>query len=95
MNGNGEHAALEAANGTVRRLLTEVLLRKLAQAGVPAAGIDETTELMDLGVIDSQDLLDVILEVEEGCGFYFDALRLDLESEVTLQRIATAVTLAP
>ena len=78
------------ANEIVRRLLMEVLLRKLGEAGAAADGIDETTALIELGVIDSQGLLDIILEVEDGCGRMFDPMLIDLEGEVTLHSIAAA-----
>lgn len=92
---NGQIQPLGAADDTVRRLLIEVLLRKLGEARIPATGIDETTALIDLGLIDSQGLLDIILEVEEGCGRTFDPLLVDLEGVVTLERIATAFTGEP
>jgi hypothetical protein len=86
---------LEAANDTVRRLLMEVLLRNLDVAALPLDGVDAKTPLMELGVIDSQGLLDIILEVEDRCGLVFDPLRIDLESGVTLDLIATAFADTP
>jgi hypothetical protein len=82
----------DADRGLVRRLLFEALTRKLGEAGAPTAGVDETTPLIDLGVIDSQGLLDIILEAEDGCGLTFDPLLIDFESGVTLERIAAAFT---
>lgn len=89
MSADGHTLAPANADG-VRRLLMEVAMRKLGQAGVSTAGIDGTSALIDLGLIDSQGLLDIILEVEDGCGLTFDPLRIDLESGVTLDRIAAA-----
>ena len=93
MSIDGQTQSREADGDLVRRLLMEVLIRRLASAGISAAGIDETTALIDLGVIDSQALLDIILEVEDDCGRTFDPLRIDLESDVTLERIAMAFTI--
>lgn len=78
------------ARDTVLRLLTEALSRKLRQAGNPAARVDEGTKLLEIGIIDSQGLIDIILEVEEGSGRAFDPTRLDLERGVTLGMLANA-----
>ncbi|MBW8268686.1 phosphopantetheine-binding protein [Caldovatus aquaticus] len=80
----------ERTDDTILRLLTEALARKLGEAGIPAAGIGEETDLLDLGVIDSQGLLDVILEVEESGGRTFDPLRIDFETGITLGKLAGA-----
>jgi acyl carrier protein len=84
--------SLEAPTEQVGGLLVAAMRRKLQSAGISTAGVDETTPLIDLGLIDSQALLDIILEVEDRCGLSFDPLRIDLESHVTLERIATAFT---
>lgn len=77
------------AQDTVLHLLTEALLRKLGRAGA-SAGIREESKLLELGIIDSQGLLDIILEVESNCGRAFDPMHLDLESGVTLGMLARA-----
>lgn len=89
---SGEIQSLMPATDTVLQLLTKALLRKLREAGIPVAGIDETTDLIVLGVVDSQGLLDLILEVEEASELTLDPLLLDLESGVSLERIASAFT---
>ncbi|MBX6741581.1 MAG: hypothetical protein IRY87_05970 [Acetobacteraceae bacterium] len=73
----------------VLRLLTEALMRKLGRAGATMA-ISRESKLLELGIIDSQGLLDIILEVEASCGRAFDPMHLDLESGVTLGMLAGA-----
>jgi acyl carrier protein len=95
MNVNGEIQTLDPADAAVRQLLMDLLVRKLVEGGIPVTGIDEKTALIDLGVIDSQGLLDLILEVEDRSGLIFDPLRIDLEGVVTLERIAAAFSGEP
>jgi hypothetical protein len=71
-------------------LLTEALARRLRQDGRTNARIDPDCDLIELGLIDSQALLDMILDVEQGCGRMFDADGMDFESGVTLRRLAAA-----
>jgi acyl carrier protein len=46
-------------------------------------GIDASTRLLEVGLIDSARLLDIILEVESRCGVEFNPERIDLETGVT------------
>jgi acyl carrier protein len=71
-------------------LLTEALARRLRQDGRAAVRIDPDTDLIEQGVVDSQALLDMILDAEQGCGRSFDAEGMDFESGVTLRRLAAA-----
>ena len=71
-------------------LLNEALTRRLRQDGRTAPKIDPDSDLIELGLIDSQALLDVILDVEQGSGKLFDADGMDFESGVTLRRLAAA-----
>jgi len=75
-------------------LLTDALARRLRQNGRTTSQIDPDTDLIELGLIDSQALLDIILEVEQGSGRMFDADGMDFESGVTLRRLAAAFTAA-
>jgi hypothetical protein len=84
-----------AADDMVLRMLTEALARKLGRAGASAAGIGRESKLLEIGIIDSQGLLDIILEVEESSGRVFDPMRLDLESGVTLGMLAGAFAAGP
>lgn len=70
-------------------LLTEALTRKLRQDG-RSARVDADADLIELGLLDSQALLDMILEVEDGTGRMFDAEGMDFEHGVTLRRLAAA-----
>jgi acyl carrier protein len=75
-------------------LLTDALARRLRQNGRATSRIDPDADLIEQGLIDSQALLDMILEVEQGSGRLFDADGMDFESGVTLRRLAAAFTAA-
>jgi hypothetical protein len=79
-----------AASDPPLALLSDALTRRLRQDGRSAPKIDPDTDLIELGLIDSQALLDVILDVEQGSGRLFDADGMDFESGVTLRRLADA-----
>ena len=76
--------------GPVREVLRGALARYLGRAGRAEALIDARTDLLQLGPIDSQALVDIILEVEESSGRIFDPERLSLEGGITLDTIAGA-----
>ena len=73
----------------VSSVLMEALRRKLVDSG-RTAEFDQQTELIEVGLIDSQDLLDLIMEVEQRCGRVFDPERIDLEDAITLAKLASA-----
>lgn len=73
-------------------LLAEVLAQRLQQEGRSMPRIDLDSDLIELGIVDSQALLDVILEVEGRSGCLFDAEGMDFEGGVTLRRLAAAFT---
>lgn len=75
---------------TVLQILKDTLLRKLAAAGIREPALQEGTDLLNVGLIDSQGLLDVVLEVEEKCGRVFDPENIDIESGVTIGKLAAA-----
>jgi acyl carrier protein len=79
---------VEATNPLL--LLTDALTRRLRQDGRSAQRIDADADLIEHGLIDSQALLDMILDVEQGSGQMFDAEGMDFESGVTLRRLAAA-----
>lgn len=83
-------AASVQGDDTVLRILKDALLRKLGAAGIREPTLHEGTDLLNVGLIDSQGLLDVVLEVEEKCGRAFDPEHLDIESGVTLGKLAAA-----
>ncbi|MBV8455072.1 MAG: acyl carrier protein [Acetobacteraceae bacterium] len=70
--------------------LREALKRKWKGSGRAQNGITDQTSLLEAGVIDSMGLLDIILEVEESYSCVFDPESLDLESGVTLAKLASA-----
>jgi acyl carrier protein len=72
------------------RLLTDALAQRLRKDGRSTSRIDPDSDLIELGLIDSQALLDMILDVEQGSGRLFDADGMDFESGVTLRRLAAA-----
>ncbi|HTW71103.1 MAG TPA: phosphopantetheine-binding protein [Acetobacteraceae bacterium] len=72
------------------RLLRDALARRLRQDGRNASRIDPDSDLIELGLVDSQGLLDMILDAEEGSGQMFDAEGMDFETGVTLRRLAAA-----
>ncbi len=73
-------------------LLTDALVLRLRQEGRSAIRIDPDTDLIQVGLVDSQALLDMILDCEQGSGKMFDADGMDFESGVTLRRLAAAFT---
>jgi acyl carrier protein len=75
----------EIIRSTILELLTPRLSRSRFRNGV-----DASTQLLEVGLIDSKDLLDIILEVEERCAVEFDAERIDFESGLTLGSLISA-----
>jgi acyl carrier protein len=71
-------------------LLADALTRRLQRDGRSLSRIDSDTDLIELGLIDSQALLDMILDVEQESGQMFDADGMDFEGAVTLRRLAAA-----
>jgi acyl carrier protein len=68
---------------TIRDTVLAVLTTKLSQRKF-SGGIDASTELLELDLIDSTDLLDLILEVEERLGVQFNPEQIDFEAGLTL-----------
>jgi len=62
----------------------QILLQRLAVAGLSDNELTQGTRLLELGLIDSEDLVEVILEVEERCGCEFNPVEIDLEAGLTL-----------
>jgi acyl carrier protein len=82
-----------AADSSSLALLADVLAQRLREEGHSVARIDPDADLIELGLVDSQALLDVILDVEQASGRMFDADGMDFESGVTLRRLAAAFTI--
>jgi hypothetical protein len=79
-----------AAAAPVQQLVVDALAQRLRQDGRSMPRIDPDADLIDLGILDSQALLDVILDVEQRSGCLFDADGMDFERGVTLRRLAAA-----
>jgi len=56
----------------------------LAMLSIDGRSIDDDTPLAGLGLGDSKDLLDVILEVEMHCGVEFQPERINFDKGLTL-----------
>jgi acyl carrier protein len=81
-------------NEAVRSAVLRAVVRKLSAAGRERAQIGEGTRLLELGIIDSEDLIEIIFDVESQCGCEFDPQELDLETGLTLGGLVGAF-LAP
>ena len=73
--------------GTIVELLTARSSRSTL-----AGGVDESTQLIEVGLIDSTHLLDIILEVEQRCAVEFDPTRVDFDGALTLGSLVSAFT---
>jgi acyl carrier protein len=78
-------------NEIIRSAILAMLTPRLSRPEFKG-GIDASTQLLELGLIDSKDLLDVILEVEQRCAVVFDPERIDFEGTLTLESLASAFT---
>lgn len=74
----------ELIRSTVLALLPE------GRARLPDGSIDASTRLIEVGLIDSTRLLDIILEVETRCGVQFNPEHIDFETGVTLGGLINA-----
>ena len=81
---------MPSRNGHISEIVRRALAPKLAQTG--AASIDDKTDLVGLGLIDSSDLLEVIIMVEGEAGVEFNPEGLDLEFGMTLEQLVSAFT---
>ena len=75
------------------------IIRSTIQAMLPTArkrwelqdgNIDLSTRLLEVGLIDSTRLLDIILEVETRCGVEFNPEHIDFETSITLGSLISA-----
>jgi acyl carrier protein len=56
--------------------------------------ISASTQLLQLGLVDSTDLLDIILEVEQRCAVAFDPARVDFEENLTVATLVAAFAIS-
>jgi acyl carrier protein len=74
---------------TIVEMLTSELSRPVFEGGVNAS-----TQLSEVGLIDSTHLLDIILEVEQRCAVEFDPTRVDFQEALTLGSLVSAFIMA-
>jgi acyl carrier protein len=73
----------------IRELILTALAPKLATS-LATTVVDNDTNLTEFGLIDSADLMEVIMWVEEKAKIEFNPERLELENGVTLQNLIDA-----
>ena len=71
-------------NELIRSTVLRAVARKLGAAGHERTDIDVGSKLLELGFIDSEDLIEIIFDVEAQCGCEFDPQELDLGTGLTL-----------
>jgi acyl carrier protein len=71
--------------------ILEILTPRLSRLKL-GGSVDASTQLLEVGLIDSTDLLDVILEVEHRCAVEFDPMRVDFEGTLTFGNLVSAFT---
>jgi len=77
----------------IRELIVSHLAPKLAQIGIDR--VRDDTNLAELLVTDSADLLDVIVFIEEHAAVEFNPDGLDIEHGLTLAQLVSAFSDAP
>jgi acyl carrier protein len=80
---------------TALEILQSALSRMIAEKGRPLSGIDDKTDLIEVEAIDSEALINLILEVEERSGLRFRPDRIDFETGLTVQKLANAFDREP
>jgi len=95
---NNTHITI-AINSDIYSMSNSDVIRHTILAMLPAArarsqlgngGIDASTKLLSVGLVDSKDLLDIILEVEARCGVVFNPERINFETGITLGSLVGA-----
>jgi acyl carrier protein len=61
-----------------------------ARSAFRNGGIDASTRLLEIGLIDSTRLLDIILEVEARCGVEFNPAHIDFDKSLTFGNLISA-----
>jgi acyl carrier protein len=81
---------LTNTNDAVRSTILRSLARKRRQAPHGFGEVDDQCDLLALGLIDSEDLVDLILEVEEECKCEFNPEAIDTANGLTLRSLISA-----
>ena len=74
----------------VRSVVLQSLQGRRRQPSVAIGEIDEEAGLVALGLADSEDLVEIILEVEERCECEFNPEAIDSSEELTLRSLVSA-----
>jgi len=74
----------------VRNTILELLPQGRGQSILKDGSVDPSIKLLEVGLIDSTRLLDIILEVETRCGVEFNPSSIDFETGVTLGSLINA-----
>lgn len=81
----------ELTSQPIRAAVIAVLRRKFEQRSLPMVTFEaDDGELVDVGLLDSLDLIDVLFEVQATCGCEFDPEHLKLEGGVTVRKLVAA-----
>jgi acyl carrier protein len=78
-------------NEIIFSTILEMLTPRLSQLKL-GGGVDASTQLAEVGLTDSTDLLEIILEVEHRCAVEFDPLQIDVEATLTFGSLVSAFT---
>lgn len=81
----------DSKNEIILRTILEMLTPRLSRPEL-WGGVDASTRLSEVGLIDSTHLLDIILEVEHRCAVEFDPTRVDFQGALTLGSLVGAFT---
>lgn len=80
---------LTSANEAVRVIILRALMDK--RGPIQRMGeVGDDSNLLELGLIDSEDLVDIILEVESQCRCEFNPEAIDMERGLTLKGLVSA-----
>lgn len=74
----------------IRSTILTLLAPAQGRIEIKEGGIDASTRLLEAGLIDSKNLLDIILEVEKRCDVRFNPEHIDFERGITLGSLVTA-----
>jgi acyl carrier protein len=79
-----------STSDTVLSTVLAMLPEGRAHSALENGGVDASTRLIEVGLIDSTRLLDIILEVETRCGVQFNPEHIDFETGITLGSLVGA-----
>lgn len=75
---------------SIRSTILELLPHGRGQSLLKNGSLDPSIKLLEVGLIDSTRLLDIILEVETRCGVEFNPSAIDFETGLTLGGLISA-----